>query len=296
MAFKGCSSLASVVIPNSVNVISDYMFDGCSSLASVEIPNTVQIIGEHAFSGCSSLEGIALPGTVRSLGDFMLSGCTSLTGISIPGSVTHVGSRIFEMCSSLTSIKVDAGNAVYDSRKDCNAIIETGNNALIAGCQGTIIPNTVTTVAKYAFAGCAGLSKVEMPNSVTSIEEGAFRSCSELADIVIPNSVTSIGKSVLAECPNLSSIKVTWARPITDVDGAFDEVFSSATLYVPKGTSMLYMAIPEWMNFENIMEYSDDSPDDPKPLKGDMNGDGVVDVTDIAILANIILHGSETGE
>ena len=94
-------------------------------------------------------------------------GCTGLTSITIPNSVTEIGEMAFYGWSGLTSIIVANGNSKYDSRDNCNAIIETETNSLIVGCKNTTIPNSVTEMGKGAFADCTGLTSISIPNSVT---------------------------------------------------------------------------------------------------------------------------------
>ena len=101
-AFGGCTSLASVTIPDSVTSIGESAFYGCSSLASVVIPKGVTSIGEYAFEGCSSLTSVVIPDSVTSIGYQAFFGCTSLTSVTIPDSVTSIGESAFHGCSSLT--------------------------------------------------------------------------------------------------------------------------------------------------------------------------------------------------
>ena len=191
-AFGGCRCLTSVVIPNSVTSIGNRAFSGCYSLTSVVIPNSVTEIGESTFENCTGLTSIDIPNSVTSIGNNAFTWCSSLTSVVIPNSVTEIGDEAFSWCSGLTSIVVASENPRYDSRNNCNAIIETANNTLIVGCKNTIIPNSVTSIGNRAFFGSTGLTSIDIPNSVTSIGNEAFV-YSGLTSINIPNSVTSIG-------------------------------------------------------------------------------------------------------
>ena len=214
-AFSGCSSLTSITIPDSITSINDTTFCNCSSLTSITIPNSVTSIGYDAFFGCSSLTSIEIPNSVTSIGCGAFSGCSSLTSIEIPNSVTSIvlgddywyeDYNIFANCPNLASIIVQPGNIRYDSRDNCNAIIETSTNTLIAGCKNTTITNSVTEIGDYAFKQCSSLISIEIPNSVTSIGSFAFSSCSSLTSIEIPNSVTSIGYNAFSGCSSLDTI------------------------------------------------------------------------------------------
>jgi len=129
-----------------------------------------------------------------------------LTSITIPNSVTSIGEGAFAKCDGLTSIVIAKGNSKYDSRDNCNAIIETETNSLIAGCKNTTIPNSVTEIGDYAFMWCDGLTSITIPNSVTEIGKWAFNGCTGLTSITIPNSVTSIGEWAFSDCDGLKTI------------------------------------------------------------------------------------------
>ena len=154
-------------------------------------------------------ESITYSGTtysVTSIGDNAFWGCSGLTSVTIPNSVSYIGKYAFASCSGLTSVTVDKNNGTYDSRNNCNAIIETSTNKLIVGCNNTIIPNSVTSIGEFAFSDCSGLTSVAIPNSVTSIGESAFARCSGLTSVTIPNSVTSIGSWTFYGCSGLTSV------------------------------------------------------------------------------------------
>ena len=146
--------------------------------------------------------------TVASLGTGAFSGCDFLKSIQIPASVNNIESDIFEMCYGLTTITVDESNSKYDSRDNCNAIIETKNNTLMFGCKGTIIPDSVTSIGKYSFADCVGLRNIEIPDSVTNIGKGAFYDCCDLISIQIPEGVISLSDYTFGNCMNLEKITI----------------------------------------------------------------------------------------
>lgn len=136
------------------------------------------------------------------------SGYPSLTSITIPKSVTSIKSGTFNGCDSLVSIVVAEGNTVYDSRDNCNAIIEKATNTLICGCRNTTIPNSVTSIGVRAFNECFKLTDITIPDSVTEIGARAFANCHKLTDITIPDSVTSIGERAFRDCFSLSTITI----------------------------------------------------------------------------------------
>ena len=251
-AFNGCSGLTSVTIPNSVTSISDDAFHGCSGLTSVTIPNSVTSIGSFAFLGCSGLTSVTIPNSVTSIEYSAFEGCSGLTSVIIPDKVTSIGERAFSDCINLTSLVVESGNPVYDSRDNCNAIIETAINTLIAGCKTTVIPNTVTSIGKYAFSGCSSLTSVTIPNSITAIVDGAFSGCGSLTSLTIPNSVTSIGYYVFEVCSSLTSVTSLAQTPPFMRDNAFTNC--DIPLYVPKGTRDAYLAASPWNKFKEIIE------------------------------------------
>ena len=226
----------------SVTSVGNGAFAYCSGLSSVTIGNSVTSIGKHAFADCSRLTSVTIPNSVTSIGYGAFHGCSGLTSVIIPNSVTSIGDDVFNGCSGLTSVTVDKNNGTYDSRNNCNAIIETSTNNLIVGCKNTIIPNSVTSIGRNAFYGCSGLTSVAIPYSVTSIGGGAFCDCSGLTSVTIPNSVTYIGGYAFSGCSGLTS--VTISNSVTSIGVyAFCDCSGLTSVTIPNSvTSIGYRA------------------------------------------------------
>lgn len=179
-AFSNCTELIEINIPDRVKYIGNYAFSGCSNLISINIPKTIEMIGWNQHDYYWGDEDIPY------IGEGAFLNCSSLEKIIIPESVNSILNNAFEGCIMLRKIKVDVNNKTYDSRDDCNAIIETGTNRLILGCLSTIIPNTVTEIADFAFRDCNGLKSITIPESVVKINRSAFNGCSGLSSINVP--------------------------------------------------------------------------------------------------------------
>ena len=235
--FIGLTCLTSVIIGSGVTSIGSSTFSGCSGLTSITIPDSVTSIGSGAFSGCSGLTSITIGSGVTSINSGAFNGCSGLTSITIPDSVTSIGSGAFSGCGGLTSITVDSNNTVYDSRNNCNAIIETTTNTIINGCKNTVIPSSVTSIGSGAFGSCNGLTSITIPDSVTSIDINAFGSCSGLTSITIPDSVTSIGNYAFYRCSSLISMTCNAITAPSIQNSTFQDINIGGTLTVPIGST-----------------------------------------------------------
>ena len=180
-----------------VTEIDDAAFRNCSALTSITIPEGIVRIGRLAFAECSNLTSITIPKTVTQI---------DCDGGKI-GDNFYLG-HLFTHCPCLTSIVVEEGNPRYKSIQNGNGIIDKKTNTLIAGDQTTIIPNSVTSIGDHAFDGCDALTSITIPNSVTSIGWGAFYDCDALTSITIPDSVTSIGGMAFSGCSSLTSVTI----------------------------------------------------------------------------------------
>ena len=264
-AFQNCSGLTSVTIPNSVMSIGANAFKDCLGLTSIEIPNSVTSIGDSAFSGCYHLTSATISNSVTSIGEWAFYNCSRLISLTIPNSVTSIGTGAFFCCYGLTSVNIP--NSVIsignDAFCDCISLTSVHISDIAAWCKisfgnmsssplyfahhlfmnneeikDLIIPNSVTSIGKWSFSGCSGLTTITIPNSVTSIGWGAFSDCSGLTSVTIPNSVTSIGNSAFSGCSGLTS--VTIHNNVTSIsDWAFHNCSGLTSVTIPNSVTSI---------------------------------------------------------
>ena len=223
------STIQSVIIPENVTAITDGAFDQCAELTHIELGSKVTTIGYIAFRGCNKLPSIVFPDNLTEIGQSSFESCYNLNNVRIGAKVSDIKIIPFRYCYNLTSLVVDENNPYFDSREDCNAIIQTENNKLIVGCSVSTIPDDVTTIGIYAFEG-SNLRNIYIPGSVTSIEERAFN-----------------------DCVDLSSVTVCWETPVSIMRNTFSKRYNGSlrpTLYVPIGSKSAYETAAYWQDFK----------------------------------------------
>lgn len=227
-AFKNCSTLTGITIPETVTGIGDYAFDGCTNLGSPNTPVSMTQMLRAMIPFRSGETSIVIPDSVTSIGDYAFQNCTSLTSITIPNSVTSIGTGAFSGCNNLSNIDIP------------DSVTNLGDN-LFAGCKGLtsiVIPYGVTEIDDGAFAECSELVSVTIPETVTSIGRSAFESCFKLTDVMIPSSVTSIGHSAFASCTSLTSIEIP--TQVTTIEGfTFWSCYSLVNVTIPEGVTSI---------------------------------------------------------
>lgn len=276
----------------------------------------VNSVASWALYGCYGLNEIVISEGVESLMDNSIEQCNGVTSFVLPASVTSLSNTFGGVSSCLKSIKVAEGNPVYDSRNNCNAIIETASNVLRDGCVNTVIPSTVTAIGDWAMCN-KNLTSISIPSSVKSIGDGALR-YNPFKTVTIPESIENVGFCAFEECWYLE--KVTIASKKCRLEGAafancgmlktvvsylenpeavyrniFYNSYDGATsedilndnveLYVPFGTKTIYENTNGWKNFKNIVEMN--------ATVGDVTGDGEVTKEDITEVEAEIINPSE---
>ena len=265
------NDITSVVLPNGITSIGNWAFGNFKALTAITLPNTITVLGESAFNYSTALVSINMPTQLQTLGKMAFFN-TRITSLTIPASVTSIGQQIVGAVTTLTAISVEAGNTVYDSRNNCNAIIRKSDNVLIVGCKNSTIPSDITGIADWAFDRGYAPATVELPAGVTSIGEHAFYYGRAITLLRIPVGVTSISSQAFSSAFDAdgADVYVEWTTPLV----VFDDIVvatnvANATLHVPYGTKSLYEAANGWKNFGTIVEADKPTGLDDAMVSGD---------------------------
>ena len=237
-AFAGCLSLKSVSFPQSLRILESKAFRDCRQLQSVFIPKNVHSIG-NAFMECTSLRCVEvdkdnpyldsrghsnavickkdnalvmacsatrIPDSVEEIKDMPFFGNYGITSVHIPARVKKIDDWSFSFCPNLKKITVDSKNKTYDSREDCNCIIETATNKLLQGCSGSFIPSSVERIADGAFMGACLPTVFRVPDTVKQIDARAFLGCTHVEVLILPSTEMIRGKTVFNCCYSLRKV------------------------------------------------------------------------------------------
>jgi len=236
-AFENCRNLSSVIFSNKIQYLSDSVFHGCTSLKSIDIPNSIKVIGENAFAYCIGISSLSLPDSVIEIEYNAFSLCKNLESVYISDSIQKINPQAFHGCSKIHSLVVGAGNKYYDSRNNCNAIIEIKSKTLIIGCSSSVIPNDVTRIGPYAFDWCEGLSSITIPDNILELDRYSFSNCNTLTTIIIPRNVEKISCYSFYGCKNLSSLIVDNDNRIYDSRNDCNAIIETANNTLVLGCS-----------------------------------------------------------
>lgn len=225
----------SITLPNGLTTIGDYAFYNMDEMnTAVVVPEGVTNIGYCAFSGARKLPAITLPSTLTTIETSAFAMANKLTSLTIPANVNSIGTMLTQECDSLKSIAVDANNTTFDSRDNCNAIIKTATNTLVAGCRATVIPNTVVSIGTGAFSSIKSLTAIKIPNSVTTLGNYCFQYCTNVEALVLPTSVVNISGTAFTGCV-FKTISVNPGHPKFDSRDNCNAIIETATNTLVKG-------------------------------------------------------------
>ena len=253
-AFEGCYLLDNLILSDTLETIEDYTFSGCYNLENITIPENTTSIGksaffntniksitipyrvktikEYAFAECQNLQNITIQEGLIEIEDYAFHNAINLISLYIPKSVISVGNHTFEECSGLEKIIVNEENEHYDSRNNCNALIETETNTLLAGSCNTKVPNTVKIIGQYSFFKNWKLTEIDIPEGIIEIQDYAFYDCDYLEEITIPESVQTIGNNAFDQSLVLWVHKDSYAYEYANENNLTYKVIEPTTIGV----------------------------------------------------------------
>ena len=262
------TAITSVTIPETVTTIGSYAFSRCSGITSVTFDGTptVTTIETYAFYNCTALTSFTCPNSVTSLGTYCFANDGSLTSFTLPENeeFTTIPSRCLASCTSLTSMVIPKSVTTISNRAFSYARMGgvgqnmTDSSPCVALAAVTFEDGSqLTSIGNEAFRGCTLLSTLDLPEKVETIGSATFYGCTALTSFTLPGNVNSVGLYAFVGCTGLTSITCQSLTPPTMTDASsysytdyFDsDVYSSATLYVPSGTTETYAAMDYWDKF-----------------------------------------------
>lgn len=247
--FKGCTALTAVHFPENLKYINSEMFTGCTSLERVTLPESVERIYAKAFSGCVSLAEITMPAHMKYIGDNAFNGCRSLQRIVIPEGVTEVKEDTFLDCIALKNVSLPEGLTTIESGAfaNCRSLTEIS------------LPNSLTSIRNSAFSGCSALKEIEIPDTVREINEAAFSRCAALESVILPAGLRTIAPYLFYGCESLQSVTIPESVVWIEVN-AFQNCSSVTDISIPANVKTIQQLAFAGMDSLQAFEVSEDNP------------------------------------
>ena len=229
-AFRGCSALKKVTIPQSVTSIGDSAFAGCRNLDSLTINDAATSIGNRAFTECPLTTTLSLGKKITTIGDEAFYDCRGLTSVTIPPSVTSIGKKAFYQCIHLKTLSFG---------ENIKTNIETIGDEAFYYCielESVTIPQSVTSIGREAFRFCNKMESLAINGAIESMGIGAFAGCISLKTLSLGENIKMIGNSAFDSCTNIDLTNVTIPEKVTTIGpGTFSYCTHLEYIMLPAG-------------------------------------------------------------
>ena len=312
-AFAFCDCLKEIYIHKAVNTIDKFAFIGCPNIEKIEveegnenyycpndsnviidsnnilvlgcnntiIPENVKVIGMSSFAYCSKIKKLSIPKNIEVIERYAFENCYNLKELYIPKELNVISSFAFSGCSRLSKIVVDKENPRYDSRDNCNGIIESNSNTLVLGCKNTEFVDSINRIGEGAFSSNQSIGEVEIPSNIKVIDSSAFSECMNLSNIIFSEGLTEIGENAFWKCVRLKHIKFPNTLKIIRED-IFRECENLESIILPKNIeifefnslSLDYIYTDEYKEHECFIYYYGDKSDYDAVSENLWNGRG----------------------
>ena len=244
------TSISSIVLPDGVELDIDntYIFEGCSKLTDVTLPSTLKTIPSYTFTNCSQLSKLDIPASVTNLGVIFISG-TSIESIVLPNSITNIHSHTFNGCESLKNISfpTQLKSIEYNAFENC------------INLKNIELPSTLQSIDKEAFKGCTSLESIIIPNSVTTLNTSAFENCTSLSNVKLPQNITEIKGGLFSGCTSLKNIELS--NTVKAIGGAAFEGSGLISITIPQSvTSIGTHVFASCKSLKSVTFSSDSTP------------------------------------
>lgn len=252
-AFRDCTEMTSITLPNTITEIGENAFFGCLALTSIEIPEGVFEIGDHAFENCKSLSSISFPSSLLRIGDFCFFGASLLKDVhfSAEGSLAHIGASAFGECVGILSVTLpesvtEIGASCFKRCENLESVEFLGDvksvaSSAFACCKRLVsvkLPAALETIEMSAFQSCESLRSITLPNTLVAVEPYAFSNCVTLYSLNFSYNIRTIGAFAFQGCVSLSYVR--FSNGVEDVgEGAFSGCIRIATVSLPKSLTSL---------------------------------------------------------